>query len=79
MYMALREARFTQAGFVIGAAEKLLDSFYPVLSPARADRAFQRGNRQLLEHLFPIRGDHAHVIIDEAFSFLSGLPAWRAA
>ncbi len=37
MYMALREARFAEAGFVIGAAEKLLDSFYPVLSPGRAD------------------------------------------
>lgn len=79
MYMALREARFAKAGFVISAAEKLLDSFYPVLSPDRADRAFQRGAEQLLEHLFPLRSDHAHILIDEAFSFLARRPGWRAA
>jgi hypothetical protein len=79
MYMALRDARFAKAGSVIGAAEKLLDAFYPVLSPDRANRAFQRGSEQLLQHLLPLRGDHAHVLVDEAFSFLSQLPGWRAA
>jgi len=70
-FLALRDARHSRAGFTLNSTLKILDSFYPVLPEPDRDRAFQRGIASVEEHLFYLRGEPPHILIDEAFDFVS--------
>ena len=63
-FAALRDFR------EFAAAERGLNSFYPVLPDRDANASFQDGMADLKLHLFPRRNEHRHVLLDAAFAFM---------
>jgi len=63
-FTALRDFR------EFAAAERGLDSLYPVLPDPDANASFQDGMADLKLHLFPRRNEHRHVLLDAAFAFM---------
>lgn len=72
LFLAVRDSRHENGASVVRAAEKYLDSFYPVLPNPDRDRPFQEGISQLQTHLSPVGRQPGYVIAEHAFSFLVG-------